>query len=124
MGEGERGLSEIGGPDKQFVDVQGFGDRLDLIAREPEEAKKIVQQKMAAAEIQVEEVRVDEPALENVFVATLRGLGQEVRATPFPSRHDHKDLRGQIAIGATKLTKEFGTFAAVKAVSLQVRYGE
>jgi drug efflux transport system ATP-binding protein len=124
LGEAERVLSEISGPEKEIMDVQRFGDRLDLIAGEPEEAKKILQQKMAAAEIQVEEVRIDEPALENVFVATLRGLGQEVRATPFPARQDHKDLRGQIAIGATNLTKDFGTFAAVKNLSLQVRYGE
>jgi ABC-2 type transport system ATP-binding protein len=124
LGEAERVLSEISGQEEQIIDVQRFGDRLDLIAREPEEAQKIVQEEMAAAEIRVEEVRVDEPALENVFVATLRALGQEVRATPFPSRHDHKNLRGQIAIGAMGLTKEFGTFAAVKNVSLQVRYGE
>jgi ABC-2 type transport system ATP-binding protein len=33
-------------------------------------------------------------------------------------------VRGQIAIGATSLTKQFGAFTAVKNVSVQVRYGE
>jgi ABC-2 type transport system ATP-binding protein len=124
LGEGERVLSEISGPEKEIIDVQRFGDRLDLLAREPEGAKRVLQQTLAAAEIRVDEIRVDEPALENVFVATLRGLGHEVHATPFPSRHDHRNLSGQIAIGATDLTKTFGTFAAVKHVGLQVRYGE
>ena len=43
---------------------------------------------------------------------------------PFPGRHDHRNLRGQIAIGATNLSKQFGSFTAVKNVSVQVRYGE
>ncbi len=124
LGQAERVLSEVSGPEKEIIDVQRFGDRLDLLAREPEEAKTFLQEKMAAAEIRVDEIRIDEPVLENVFVATLRGLGHEVHATPFPSHHDHKNLRGQTAIGAMDLTKEFGTFAAVKNVSLQVRYGE
>jgi ABC-2 type transport system ATP-binding protein len=124
LGDAERVLSEISGLEKEIIDVQRFGDRLDLLAREPEWAKNILQEKLAAAGIRVDEIRIDEPVLENVFVATLRGLGQEVHANPFPCHHDHKDLRGQIAIGAKNLTKEFGTFAAVKNVSLQVRYGE
>jgi ABC-2 type transport system ATP-binding protein len=67
---------------------------------------------------------VDEPTLENTFVATLRSLNQEMRDTPFPARRDHRDKRGQIAIGAEHLTKQFGSFTAVHDVSLQVRYGE
>ena len=43
---------------------------------------------------------------------------------PFPGRRDHRELRGQIAIGATNLTKQFGAFTAVKNVTPQVRYGE
>jgi ABC-2 type transport system ATP-binding protein len=47
-----------------------------------------------------------------------------MRDTPFPSRRDHKGKRGQIAIGAEHITKQFGAFTAVHDVSLQVRYGE
>jgi ABC-2 type transport system ATP-binding protein len=91
---------------------------------EPEEAKLILLAKMDEAGLRTEEIRVDEPTLENTFVATLRGPGQETRETPFPCRHDHSELRGQIAIGADNLTKQFHSFTAVKNVSLQVRYGE
>src|ERR1041384_196567 len=124
LGKAERVLSEIAGPEEQIVDVQRFGDRLDLLAHEPDKDKQILKDKLSSSEIRIDDIRVDEPALENVFVATLRELGHDVHATAFPGRHEHKDLEGRVAIGATKLTKEFGTFKAVKGVSLQVKYGE
>jgi ABC-2 type transport system ATP-binding protein len=117
-------LSRISGPQKNIIDVQRFGDRLDLIAHDPEEADRVVRETMTAAALPIEEMRIGEPTLENVFVAILRGLGQDAPDIPFPGRHDHKDLRGQIAIGATHLTKRFGTFLAVNNLGLQIRYGE
>jgi ABC-2 type transport system ATP-binding protein len=124
LGEAERALSEIAGPDEEIVDVQRFGDRLDLLARDPEKAKLLLQKRMSDAGLRIEEIRVDEPTLENTFVATLRALGQEPHETPFPCRHDHSELRERVAIGADKLVKQFGAFTAVKGVSLQVRHGE
>ena len=124
LGEAERALSEIAGPGEEIVDVQRFGDRLDLLARDPEEAKLVLQKRMSDAGLRIEEIRIDEPTLENTFVATLRALGQEPHETPFPCRHDHSELRGRVAIGADKLVKQFGAFTAVKGVSLQVRHGE
>jgi ABC-2 type transport system ATP-binding protein len=124
LGEAERALSEIAGPDEEIVDVQRFGDRLDLLARDPEEAKLVLQKRMSDAGLPIEEIRVDEPTLENTFVATLRALGQEPHETPFPWRHDHSELRERVAIGADNLIKQFGAFTAVKGVSLQVRHGE
>ncbi|HEY3136163.1 MAG TPA: ATP-binding cassette domain-containing protein [Blastocatellia bacterium] len=119
-----RALSEISGPRKEIVDVQRFGDRIELLAHHPDEARRIVEETMSAAGLEVEEISVDEPTLENAFVATLRELGEEAHQPPFPSRHDHEELRGEVAIGAKSLTKQFGTFTAVRNVSLQVRYGE
>jgi ABC-2 type transport system ATP-binding protein len=125
LGEAERILSQISEPDKdEIVDAQRFGDRLDLLAHDPDEAKRVLQGLLGAAGLRIEEIRVDEPALENTFVATLRALGQETHEAPFPCRHDHSEVRGQIAIGAGNLTKQFGPFTAVKNVSLQVRSGE
>jgi ABC-2 type transport system ATP-binding protein len=127
LGEAERLLSEIGEPDNEYagiVDVQRFGDRLDLIARDPEETERLLEEIMSAAGVRIEEIRVDEPTLENTFVATLRGLGQEPHEAPFPCRHDHSELRGQVAIGADNLVKQFHSFTAVKGISLEVRHGE
>jgi ABC-2 type transport system ATP-binding protein len=43
---------------------------------------------------------------------------------PFPGRHNHTSLRGQVAIGAQHLTKQFGEFTAVNDVNVEVKYGE
>jgi ABC-2 type transport system ATP-binding protein len=120
----EKLLTGITGPDRNILDVQRFGDRLDLLAREPDKAQQIVEQKLDEAKVQYDQIRVDEPTLENTFVATLRSLGQEPHALPFPRRHDHSSLRGQTAIGAANLVKMFGSFKAVNNVSLEIKYGE
>ncbi len=124
LAEAEQVLSELSGPDKEILDVQRFGDRLDLLATDPEQAKRAVLEKLQAAGIPAGHVREDHPTLENVFVAKLRALGQTIHQTPFPARHSHQDLRGQVAIGARDLTRKFGDFTAVKGISLEVHYGE
>jgi ABC-2 type transport system ATP-binding protein len=121
--EAERLLAD-GQRDDEILDVQRFGDRLDLLAREPEKAKRIVEDELNKAQLPIDEIRVDEPTLENVFVATLRNLGEEPHAAPFPRRHDHSHLRGQTAIGAHDLVKIFGSFTAVNNVSLEIKYGD
>jgi ABC-2 type transport system ATP-binding protein len=121
--EAERLLADAQRAD-EILDVQRFGDRLDLLAREPEKAKRIVEELLNKANLPIDEIRVDEPTLENVFVATLRNLGEEPHAVPFPRRHDHSNLRGQTAIGAHDLNKIFGSFTAVNNVSLEIKYGE
>jgi ABC-2 type transport system ATP-binding protein len=121
--EAEKLFSDMNA-DEEILDVQRFGDRLDLLAREPDKAKRIVEEELHKAQIPFDEIRIDEPTLENTFVATLRDLGQEPQALPFPRRHDHSHLRGQTAIGAKNLVKEFGSFIAVNDVSLEIKYGE
>jgi len=117
-------LSRDTGPDKEIIDVQRFGDRLDLLVHDPNKVQPKVREKMKQSGLAVDAMRVDEPTLENTFVAKLRALGQKVDTGKFPAREDHKSLRGQVAVGATGLVKEFGTFCAVKKVSLQIRNGE
>jgi ABC-2 type transport system ATP-binding protein len=119
-----RAMSKVVGPGSDIFDVQRFGDRLDLLSHSPETAQRKMEEIMHAEGITIDSVRVDAPTLENTFVATLRSLSQEMHDTPFPSRRDHRDKRGQIAIGAEHITKQFGSFTAVHDVSLQVRYGE
>jgi ABC-2 type transport system ATP-binding protein len=120
----ERILSAQSGPGKDIIDVQRFGDRLDLLVHDPEKEQKRVTEELSRAGVSIDEMHVDQPTLENTFVAKLRALGQSADTAEFPARHDHSDLRGQIAIGANRLVKEFGEFTAVKDVSLQIRNGE
>jgi ABC-2 type transport system ATP-binding protein len=117
-------LRKQAGADDEIVDVQRFGDRLDLLVHDPNRARDIAGSRLKSAGIQVLDVRADEPTLESTFVAKLRSLGREASFDPFPNRHGHKDPRGQIAIGANALTKQFGSFTAVKNVNVQICYGE
>jgi ABC-2 type transport system ATP-binding protein len=122
LSEAEQALTSVTGPDKAIFDVQRFGDRLDLLTHDPAEARRVLDERMAAAKLAVEDVRVDDPTVENTFVATLRALGQEIHETPFPGHRKHPG--GELAIGAENLTKKFGSFTAVKDINLEVRYGE
>ena len=117
-------LQKTVGREADIFDVQRFGDRLDLLSRSPEAAQRKMEEVMRAEGIRIDNVRVDEPTLENTFVSKLLSLRQEMKDTPFPARHDHREKRGQVAIGAEHITKKFGDFTAVHDVSLQVRYGE
>jgi ABC-2 type transport system ATP-binding protein len=124
LAQAHRILTALSGPKQNIIDVQRFGDRLDLLAHDPQEAERVVREKMEASELPITDIEIDEPTLENAFVAILRALGQEVQYAPFTGLHEHGHLRGQVAIGAKNLAKHFGSFTAVKGISLQVRYGE
>lgn len=124
LAQAERAISPDGVPRPEIIDVQRFGDRLDVLATDPAAARSVLESTLARHGLSIDELREDEPTLENTFVAKLRGLGQEAHAPPFPGRHDHGDLRGHEAIGAANLTRQFGAFTAVHRVNLSIRYGE
>jgi ABC-2 type transport system ATP-binding protein len=105
-------------------DVQRFGDRLDVLVRDPEKGRAMVGDTLGKGGVVAADIRVADPTLENTFVARLRAMGQELHAPPFPGHHPHRNLAGEVAIGAVNLTKRYGDFTAVHEVSLNVRYGE
>jgi ABC-2 type transport system ATP-binding protein len=104
-----------------IVDVQRFGDRLDVLVREAQSGERAVRDALGPA---VESVRAASPTLENTFVTILRDLEGDARVPPFPHRRDHEPAADPIAIGARGLRKAFGEFVAVKGMDLEVRYGE
>lgn len=105
-----------------IADVQRFGDRLDVMVREVDRGRQAIHATLP--DVALSEIRVGEPTLENTFVATLRALGEETHPVPFPGRHPHVDIAGDVAISAAHLTKRFGSFTAVDDINLQVKYGE
>ncbi|MFL6208245.1 MAG: ATP-binding cassette domain-containing protein [Pyrinomonadaceae bacterium] len=106
-------------------DVQRFGDRLDVMVREPKTGEATTRAALEANSIELRDVRAMPPTLENSFVALLRRLGGEARTPPFPRGREFRQRpQDAIAIGATNLRKEFGDFHAVKDINLEVRYGE
>ncbi|HYI94457.1 MAG TPA: ATP-binding cassette domain-containing protein [Bryobacteraceae bacterium] len=107
-----------------IADVQRFGDRLDVMTSDVESGRKAISEQLLAAGLELIDLRVGEPTLENTFVAKLRALGQELNPPPYPGRHPHRDRKDQIAIGARGLSKRFGSFQAVNHVNVEIKYGE
>ena len=109
----------------QIEDAQRFGDHLDVMVKDASAGEKLTRKTLQSAGIEVEEIKVASPTLENSFVAMLRHLEDEVRAAPFPVKRRFKErAQDAIAIGARGLSKSFGDFEAVKDISLEVKYGE
>jgi ABC-2 type transport system ATP-binding protein len=126
LGRAEEILLRESAKHPEIVDVQRFGDRLDVIAPDPVRGRQMVEEALRSEHLTADVFRVDQPTLENTFVATLRAIDKNDTAEPpaYPGKHPHLELKGQIAIGARDLTKRFGAFTAVKDVNVQVKYGE
>jgi len=122
-----------------IVDVQTFGDRLDVLVKDAVAATATVEKIFAQNKLQLDNIQAADATLENVFVSRLRASGSDPEfisfprtrkkpnsLTPFSTRVGGTDLlnRGEAAIGANKLRKVFGDFPAVKGVDLEIRYGE
>ena len=59
LAEAERVLSQSTGAKQEIIDVQRFGDRLDLLVHHPDAAKRIVDEKLKSAGLAIGEVRED-----------------------------------------------------------------
>jgi ABC-2 type transport system ATP-binding protein len=108
-----------------IVDVQPFGDRIDVLARDAPLAAGSVRERLAREHIAIVELANEEPTLENVFVLDLHAnLATAQRTVPFPESGGERRSRAGIAIEGRALSKRFGSFTAVDRVSLSVSYGE
>ncbi|MFN6567568.1 ATP-binding cassette domain-containing protein [Dendronalium sp. ChiSLP03b] len=123
-----------------IVDVQTFGDRLDVLVKDPAVAIAAIEEICDRQHLELNSIQIGAATLENVFVNRLRASGNEPEFIPFPrkgtgdkgDKGDKKILNLQypisitqsIAIGADKLRKVFGNFQAVKNIDLEIRYGE
>lgn len=110
---------------REIVDVQRFGDRLDVMVRDTAKGEAEARQTLTTAGLETREITFGEPTLENAFVSILRELNGEQRIPAFPSRREpFSPSTAGIAIGAHALHKRFGAFHAVNDVNLEVKYGE
>jgi ABC-2 type transport system ATP-binding protein len=121
LGRAEDLLSQV----PEINDVQRFGDRLDVMAGDTDVADRLTRSVLQKAGINVNEIRVAAPTLENTFVSMLRSLGGKTVVPVFPARRKFRERAADaVAIGAHDLRKTFGNFHAVKRVDIEVRYGE
>jgi ABC-2 type transport system ATP-binding protein len=106
-------------------DAQRFGDHLDVMVADARAGERLTREALTNAGIGIENIEVAPPTLENTFVALLRHVEDEVRASPFPVTRKFQERPPEaMAIGARNLSKSFGDFEAVKHINLQVKYGE
>jgi ABC-2 type transport system ATP-binding protein len=110
---------------EEIDDVQRFGDRLDLMVRDPARGEALARAALASAGLETRGVRHTSPTLENAFVSILRANGGAAATPAFPQRRQFRERpQGTIAIGAHALHKKFGGFHAVKDVNIEVKYSE
>ncbi len=114
---------EVFAASPEVSDVQRFGDRLDVMAANPDAAEKDLRERAQAKNISVTEIRRSQPTLENAFVNQLREMRGPSATPPFPKPSPPIKTR-QIVIGAKDLNRIYGTFRAVKDFQLEIRNGE
>jgi ABC-2 type transport system ATP-binding protein len=112
-------------PTANLVDVQTFGDRLDVLVENADRAAIEIKNIFNQQRLDLKDIQVTDPTLENVFVTRLRELGDEPESIPFPhQKNGGTEKLGKVAISADSLRKDFGNFQAVKNIDLNIRYGE
>lgn len=116
-------LQEVEPSSSTIVDIQTFGDRLDVLVTDAKHGEHQIREILTRNHIQLDNIRQDEPTLENVFVNRLRQQGSDPPYLEFPAYRAAQQT-GEVAIAAQSLQKIFGTFQAVKGVDLTVHYGE
>ncbi|MEH2260814.1 ATP-binding cassette domain-containing protein [Nostoc sp.] len=108
-----------------IVDVQTFGDRLDVLVKDINSGETQVQKLLQQHKLPSPSIEHGEPTLENVFVTRLRQQGSAPQFFPFPRfRKRGMGNTTEVAIYAHNLSRVFGKFQAVKDVNVEVRYGE
>jgi ABC-2 type transport system ATP-binding protein len=117
------GAEDVLAKSPEAQDVQRFGDRLDVMAANPDAAEADLNRRAEQSGLHIKEIRRSQPTLENAFVGQLRKMrgAQPVPHFPKPSP---SLKRKDVVIGAKDLNKRFGSFQAVKNFQLEVRNGE
>ena len=109
---------------KDFSQVETLGLLVHVLTEEQDHSAAVRRVEESLGDIQAEQIRADDPELEDVFVALLlrQGRVKETVAPLAPSPGLHRN--DGLAIEARGLIREFGAFRAVDQVSFQVKQGE
>jgi ABC-2 type transport system ATP-binding protein len=107
----------------EAADVQRFGDRLDVLAAQPDAAEAELRQRASANGLRITEIHRSQPTLENAVVGQLRKMRGAQVIPHFPKPSAARTEKGTV-IGAKDLNKWFGSFQAVKNFQLEIRNGD
>lgn len=103
--------------------VEALGPRLHVFTKDLDHAQAVKQIEASLGDIKPDQVRVDAPELEDVFVSLLLRQAENQSVLVVPPVLKQKENHG-LAIEAHKLAHDFGSFRAVDHVSFQVKQGE
>jgi drug efflux transport system ATP-binding protein len=109
---------------KVFTQVEAMGPLIHVFTEEIEHTAAKQRIATGLGDINADDVRVDDPELEDVFVALMLRQGRPKEAGGvFPASSARLNRDG-LAIEARGLVRDFGSFRAVDRVSFQVKQGE
>ena len=109
---------------RRYKQVEPLGSRLHVFTDEIGRAGARRNLEVSLGDIKPEHLHVDEPELEDVFVALLLREATDREVPAFPSSASPGLKNSKLAIEARDLVRDFGPFRAVDRVSFQVRAGE
>jgi len=126
LGELEQKLNQTMSQSKEIInDVQEYGDRLDVLSPDADRGVREIRSDAKSVGDDTVDIKISEPNLENVFVSKLRETADNTSsAAQFDFAEKHKTDEDKVAIGAQDIGITFGSFQAVKSVTLSVHYGE
>ena len=109
---------------RSFRQVESLGPLLHVFTHTVNEAEARLQIETALGDMAPTAVRVDEPELEDVFVALLLQRAEQKPTSAESPASATAHGRDGLAIEADGLIRDFGSFRAVDRVSFQVKQGE
>jgi len=109
---------------KSFRQVESLGPLLHVFTGTADQSEARLQIEAALGDLVPAAVRVDQPELEDVFVALLLRNNEHKETSGRPPTSAAAHNHDGVAIEAEGLIREFGTFRAVDGVSFQVKQGE
>jgi ABC-2 type transport system ATP-binding protein len=114
---------EILAKSPEAADVQRFGDRLDVLAADPDAAEADLHERAAVNGLRIAGIHRSQPTLENAVVGQLRKM-RGIQVNPHFPKPSPPRAQKNIVIGAKDLNKRFGSFQAVKNFQLEIRNGD
>ena len=106
-----------------YQQVEALGPRLHVFTKDLDHTQAVKHIEDSLGDIKPDQVRVDDPELEDVFVSLLLRQAENQKILAIPSVAKQVENHG-LAIEARKLVRDFGSFRAVDQVSFQVKQGE
>ena len=106
-----------------YQQVEALGPRLHVFTKDIDYAQAVQHIEASLGDIKPDQVQVDDPELEDVFVSLLLRQAENQKILAIPSAAKRTENDG-LAIEARKLLRDFGSFRAVDHVSFQVKQGE